>query len=905
MNWQGRFRYWIAALFSKRRLEREMAEEMREHLELRTERYIQSGMSPEEACRAAQRGFGGVDQLKERCRDQRGWMWLENLWRDVRQAVYRLVRRPAATVAMVLTLAVALGINSAVMSIARAVLFRAASPAEGSRLCSVFLATKDAERRMRPFSYREIEAMRASPEVFAEVGAFAFEVGVVRADGDQDRSFLAFVDDGFFRAHQLKPLEGRFFSAAEAKPGAGVPVVVVSAEFVAQQDWTLAQALGRTVQVNGVPVTVVGVTPPGFNGLTAMAGPKLWLPLGMDRAAMRMLPENTGLDHPDLVDLFPIALLRPGLTRETAAAALDVVSARLPRLPDDPHPCQLLMTPMRRFGLGPTPEPRAPVLFVVGCALAMAGLVLAVACFNLASLQLARANLRRKEVAIRLALGAGRGRILAALLVEDFLVALAGGGLGLLFSIGAGQALTAHIQNSVPNNMAFTASAAPDAWSVALTFAGCLGATLLFGLRPAVALTRTDLLTAIKSSATNATSISPQVCWWPRNLLMGLQTALAVVLVFGAVLFFFGLRRAVKRDPGFRVENRFVAELDFGALRWADDRIQRALRGLADDPGALAVAKHYAFGTILPYGDWNETIPLQRSDAPDGKVRQQEGTLSRIGPGYFATLGIPLLRGRDIVSADLTGPDPAIVPVVIDERMTRELFGEEDPIGRLVLMGGGQKAQVVGVCGSHWMNPLAERPCCWVFIPARQVRSVYLYVHAEGEGIGAGSVVALLRQRMAQIDSTLVATEVRPMEKVIIASPQLSALWMANCLFGSCGLVAALLAVVGVYAVKSYLVARRSSEIGIRIALGARAGQVQRLVLGQALRQSAIACSVGAGLAMLLSHPLGGLLNIDRSTGGVLVLASAGTLYFAALAAAWLPARRAAKVNPIVALRME
>lgn len=880
-----------------------MSEEMRTHLEMQTEANLAAGMSSEEARYAALRACGGVAQAQEAVRDERTFLWLENLWHDGRYALRRLLRNPGPTATMVLTLAVALGINSAVLSLTRAVLFRPASPADPDRLCSVYLATRDAERSMRPFSFAEVMALRQEKQVFAEVGAFLFELGVVRVEGDQQRSLFAYVSDGFFQAHEVLPAAGRFFTAEEMKPGAGLPVVVISASFVRRLGWMPANSLGRTIQVNGVAVTVVGVAPEGFSGLAAVAGPPLWLPLGLDRTVIRMGGGGTAVDQPGLAALFPVVRLQAGLTRETARAPLVVVAGRMPAIDADGKPRELLLTPLRRFGLGPTPEPRGPVLLVAGCAMALAGLVLAVACFNLAGLQLARGSVRRKEIAVRLALGAGRGRILLGLLLEDSWVVVAGGTLGLGLAAGAGRGLVALVQTTVPYNLALTANPAPDLWAVALTLAGSVGAILLFGLAPAWVLTRTDLVAAMKpvGSALMAT----RTRWWPRHLLTGAQVTLAVVLVFAAVLFAVGLQRAANRPPGFVITDRYVAEIDFGALKWSADRARQALLELGDDPQGLAALERFSFGTLLPYGDFTNTASLQRSDMPDGKQRIQEGMVSRIGPGYFATLGIPLLRGRDFTRGDLAQTDAQIVPIVIDARMAEELFGEEDPLGRRVTLSGQQGAEIVGVCGRHWMNPLDAQSCCWVFLPARDTGSVFLFAHAGRTGMSGAVVAGLLRERLARMDPELTVTLVRPLQQVLDQSPRFGVLRVASVVFGSFGLVAALLAVIGVFSARSYLVARRTPEIGIRLALGATTAQVLRLVLGQAVIQAAIACALGASMAVLVGRLLGGLFHLGAGVGAVLVAASALGLFAAVVVAAWVPAWRATKVDPLVALRAE
>lgn len=914
-----RLLFRLGALFRRQRTEDDLSEEIRSHLEFAIEQKIAEGLDPAAARRAALREFGSVEPMKERWRAERRFVALEQFGRDLRFGLRALRRQPGFSAVAILTLAVALGVNTSIFALVQAVLLREPVPHEPAQVACLFTGSRDAAREFRPFSHAEFEVLRGQREVFADTAAVAFSYLALGRDEALRRSFAFLASENFFSLLGARPAAGRFFTAQECRPGAGQRVLVASHELW-QREGGGADFLGRSLLVNGRAYTVIGIAPPGFGGVTALIVPDCWLPLGVYAETTAAFAEATAardLQQPTTYALNLVGRLRDGLTLERARPLLPVLAARLDALPrgEAAPPRELLLA--KPFGLSPQPPDSRPLRLLGALLLALAGIVLLIACLNLANMLLARSATRAPEIALRLALGASRGQIVRQLLTEGLVLALAGGVLGLLCSAVA-NALLQRIGTALMSSMSFNLSLPlqPDATVLGATFAFCLLATLLFSLLPAWRAARADLVYDLKSTAAEAgaSGVGWDRFFAGRHLLVMAQLALSVVLVFSAGLFLRGAMRAGGPEVGFRPDGVALAELDFTLANTpvpeARRRQLRALEAIARLPGVEAAG----LSTVVPYKNEIAPIRLTRADvlpSASGAPRGVGVLPAAISPGYLPTLGVRLLRGRNFSESELAEPGSRRV-CLLDEGLAARLFPGEEPLGQRVREArpGAPELEVVGLVARHNQDVLdKERPLPRLFVPLGQwedPRQLFLVARLR-QSAPAAVVAALgpLRQSLRELDADLPLLQLLPFEQYLGQSYNL---WMGRigaALFGVFGGIALLLAALGVYGVRAYSVQRRTRELGIRLALGATSFQILWLVLRQGVLQTAVAVAIGLLLALPVGRALAFYLHEVRGHDPLLLLAAAGVLSAAALLASFLPARRAARIDPLRALRTE
>jgi predicted permease len=848
------------------------------------------------------------------------------MFQDFRFAFRQLLKTPGFTAIAVLTLAVAIGVNSAIFALVNSVILRPVVPVRPAEVVNVFTARQGAAHDYRPFSYNEFTTLRENNEVFTDVAAMGFSLAGIGRDGSMQRSFVFLSSDNFFSLMGVKPALGRFYDAAECKPDANVPVVVASYPYWKKLGGR-ADLIGQQLVVNGQSYTLIGVTPEGFAGTNAILAPDLWLPLGVYSqlgSAFSDTNGKMGLAEPKNYTLNLIARMRSGLTTESAKPRLPALATRLTAIqpPDATGARELQVQEPSRFSISTTPSDDGPVGLVGTLLLAMAAAVLLIACLNLANMLLARGANRAKEIALRLALGASRWRIVRQLLCEGLVLALAGGTLGLLISLWSNGLLIGSLGNLFGSmNFSIVVQLRPNPTVLAVTFLICLVATLFFSLGPALKASRADLVNDLKQQVGEPAHVGRLNRFFaPRLLLVMAQIALSLTLLFSGGLFFRGALKAGALNPGFDRHGAISAEMDFTLRHEEEAAAQRTMFAAAHRVAALPGVRAAALTTMLPYGNITNARRVMRMDeaavaksdpkAPDPGA---SGMFTAVTPGWFDAIGVRILRGRDFTATECENKNTAPV-LIIDEVMAKKLFPNQDPLGQHVRYtlppsdGSPNDFTIVGIVSAHRHEVLDSEMPKRIFAPLAQAYNggVILQVRlARDDRSAVAAMIPTVRQALHEIDPMMPVLRIEPFENIVEKNVGLWAIRFAAILFGVFGGIALLLAVVGVYGVKAYSVARRTREIGIRMALGADRRDVFALIMKQGALQTAFALGIGFLLALALGRVLAQMLYQVSPSDPVALVGAGAMLGVAALLACFFPARRAMRVSPMRALRTE
>jgi putative ABC transport system permease protein len=845
---------------------------------------------------------------------------------DFRFAFRQLIKSPGFTTIAVLTLALAIGVNSAVFSLINGVVLRPIVRLRPAEVVGVFTARQNANHDYRQFSHSEYQVLRESTDVFADVAAVNFALAGIGRDEGMRRSFAFLTSENFFSLMGVEPALGRFYNAAECRPNANIPVVVVSHGFWKRMGGR-PDFVGSILQVNGQAFTVIGVSPEGFSGISALIAPDIWLPLGIYsqmNSAFSDVTDLQDLAHPKSYALNVVARLHSGLTIESAKSRLPVIAQRLTAIQplDSGGARELQIQTPSRFSISTGPEDDGPVTLIGALLTGMAGAVLLIASLNLANMLLARGTARAKEIALRLALGASRWRIVRQLLCEGLLLALVGGTIGLLLSVWSNGALL-HSLGALFTSMSFTlvADMRPDASVLAITFLFCLFATMLFSLGPALKASRADLVNDLKQQAGEPAHIGRFNRFFaPRHLLVMAQIALSLMLLFSAGLFFRGAIAAANVALGFDPAGGIVTEMDFSLGKTDVAQAKRLMFAAIERARGLPGVRAAALGTMVPYGNFTNSrriTPASEAAAartdPNTPDPGAGALFTAITPGYFDAIGVHLLRGRDFTMAEADNKEAPRV-AIIDEKMAAKLFPNGDAIGQRIRYtnppsdGSPAEMEVVGVVNWHRHEVQNQGPQRRLFVPLAQAYNGNVYFHvrlASTDRKAVAAMIPTLRQALRELDPNLPILQITPFTDLLEKSVGLWIVRLGAVLFGVFGGIALLLAVVGVYGVKSYAVARRTREIGIRMALGAHPRDVFSLIMKQGALQTGFALGVGLLLALAAGRLLTQILYQVSPADPAALLVSSIMLSTAALLACYLPARRATKVSPMTALRTE
>jgi putative ABC transport system permease protein len=880
-------RLW--SLFRKRQLESEMSEEMRLHLELRAEREMARGLPPDEARRTALRGFGGVEQLKERCRDARGWPWVEQLVQDLTHAARGLRKSPGFTAVALATLALCIGANSAIFSVVNAILLKPYPWPGSERLVYVHNAfPKMGFASAGAISIPDYLDHHTGVPAFAESALIAGFSANLALDGNPERVYGLQATPSLFSLLQVQPTLGRVFSEAEAEPGA-VRTVVLRDDFWKNRYGGDPAVLGRTIRLNGEPYTIVGVLPPGFYFPSQRA--QFYVPYAFT-------PQQRS--EADRINQYStmLARLRPDATREQAQREVDAVhrAAReqRPELKSE-HAATGYGSVVLGF-LDYNVRDVRTMLWLVQAAVAAA---LLIGCANVANLLLARASARQRELAIRAALGAGRGRLVRQLLGESLLLFLTGGALGLLVAFwGLGAVNTLGV-GDLPRGF----SVALDARVFGFTLLCALGTGLVFGAPPAWSATRGQAVDALKAAGTRATASRRQLGL--RNALAVTQIALSLMLLATAVLLIKSFARLQSQSPGFAAERTLTASLTLPAARYGTPEKRAAfVAQLTDRVQALPGVLDAGTTNSVPFSGGNPQggYEIEGRELPPG-TPNPNGMMRQVSPGYFGTMGITLLRGRLLTPADTAGRE---LVVVVDKFLADRFWPGADPLGKRVRRGSSPDSPwstIVGVVTTvkHWeLEHEVSKETLYFPYAQAAVPGFTLVVKTSGDPAG---VIAGVREAVLAVDPEQPVFDVKTMEARLAQAlqPQRAPVVLLT-LFSS---VALLLAMLGIYGVLAFSVGHRTAEIGVRMALGATRANILGLVLRQGAALIGIGILLGLAGYAALSGLIGKLLfSIAPTDPGSLVIAPL-ILALVALAACFLPARRATKVDPMVALRSE
>src|SRR5213075_3110422 len=847
------------------------------------------------------------------------------MMQDFRFAIRQLLKTPGFTTVAVFTLALAIGVNSAIFALINGVVLKPVVPVRPNEVVNVFTARQNASHDYRQFSYNEYRELRENGgDVFADLAALEFAVAGIGRDHEMRRSFAFLTSENYFSLMGTKPYRGRFYSAEECKPNANIAVVVASYGFWKRMGGR-NDFVGSALQINGQPYNVIGIAPDGFSGASALIAPDIWVPLGI-RSQLGSAFGDSETTH-DLLDpknytFNLVCRLRPGQNMDAAKPRLPVLAQRLNAIQSDGSEGkrELQIQAPARFGLSTQPEDDGPLTLIATLLMAMAGAVLLIACLNLANMLLARGTSRSKEIAVRLAVGASRWQIIRQLLCEGFLLAVCGGVIGLVLSAWCNDALLQQLRGLLSSiNFSLVVKLRPDVTVLAITLLFCLIATMLFSLGPALKATRADLVKELKEQVGEPARIGRLSRFFaPRHISVMAQIALSLMLLFAAGLFFRGALKAAGLNPGFVAPGDIIAEFDFTLLKKTPTDALRTIFAMVQRARALPGVTASAAGTMLPYADFTSARRIVRAKdampndpkAPDPSVNS---LFTAITPGYCEALGIKLLRGRDFTQSESETKDARRV-VIIDEEMANKLFPNEDPIGQHIRYtnppkdGSPNDMEVVGVVSKHRHSVDNDSLVCRLFVPLAQgyTGQTFLHVRLNTEDRHAvAAFIPTLRQALREIDPDLPLLQMTPFVDLMERSPNLWIVKLGATLFGAFGAIALMLAVVGVYGVKAYAVACRTREIGIRMALGAHRRDVFALIMRQGDMQTALAVGAGLLLSLAAGRVLAKILyDVSPSDPLALVIATL-MLASAALLACFFPANRATRVNPMTALRTE
>jgi putative ABC transport system permease protein len=881
----NRIRALLDNLLRKDQIDHDLDEELDVYVELASAERVSSGMSPDEAYRQTRREMGGVDQVRQRVRDIRAGALLERLAQDIRYSVRTLAKNPAFSLVVVATLALGIGANAAIFSIINAVLLRPLPYANPVQLVTMSESLPKAGVTNAGMSWAAFTTLHDHNGSFSSIAGLATHSLTLTGSGEPTTVSTVSVTGDFFSLFGTQPLLGRTLVAADVNDGAA-PVLVLSDHLWRSRFGADPNIVGRAVGLDQHSFTVAGVMPASFQTPFVGKPNQVWIPLVYDPlfSKWRTRPQQTHW-------LPALARLRPGVSIGEAQAELQTVAASLTHQFPQESGWQPDIHPLQQEIAG---DVKTPLLVL----LAAASLVFLIACFNIANLLLARATTRSKEMAVRIAVGATRSRIASQLLTEGAVLGLLGCVLGVLFAWGSVTAFSSTVPTAVPRLQPIRVDGAVLGFALVLS----LAASLLFGLAPVLFTSRSNPQADLRDGSRTGEARRSQRA---RSILAAAEVAVAMVLLAGAGLLLRSFVHLLQVSPGFETEHLVKAEISLPRYQYAKPEQWSAFM---DEFMTRLLNQHgfekSAIGLPLPILDNQVDLPfaiLGKPPQPQGKANMANYVSA--SPQYFPVMGISLIRGR-LFSAEDTAMTQKVA--VISLTLAHRYFPNEDPLGKHLVFGFAPNVnvsrEIVGIVADIHNVSLAKDPGPIMYVPFVQEPFWGGEIVVKGN-LSVAEVENAIRATTRGIDASLPVTEVETLPEALnasVAEPRFRTLLLV--IFG---IIALLLATVGIYGVISYSVSRRTREIGVRMALGATPTNLCRLILGESAKLTLFGLTAGIPAALASARLLSGMLFAVNSADPTTFLGVALLLMIVALAAAYFPARRAMRVDPARALRWE
>jgi macrolide transport system ATP-binding/permease protein len=886
-----RLRAWFSrllGLFQKNKRDAEMAEEMQAHLDLLIERNIAAGMLPHEARNAALRQFGGVEQVKEVAREQRVWRWADEFVQDVRFGARMLFRNPGFSILAILCLTLGIGTNAAALSWIEGILIRPYPfVAHQDRMFALGGTTRGATEG-HGLSYPDFVDLEKNSTLFE---SFIVDriVGTSLSVGDRaERASGGIVTANYFDALGVKAILGRGFRPEEGTGRNAHPVTVIS--YLTWQDRYKGDPaiIGKTQYLNGVQHTIIGVAPEKFHGTFIGYSFNFWVPTSMQETF-----DSTGykLEDRGARWIEGYAFLKPSITRQQAQAELNSIAQHLEN--DYPETNRgegfelfpLWKTPFNAVGnLSPTLAITTGVAFFV----------LLIACANVSNLLLARSLIRRHEMAMRLALGAGRRRLIKQLFTEGLLLSLIAAAGGIMVAYWCRNALVLIAPSRTPG-ITIDYPGQLDWRVLALSVAVCIGSTMLFALIPAIQASHVDLSGALKGEGSSVVGGSGRSRL--RSALVFVQVALSFVLIAGTGLLLRSLAQMQNSDPGFSTRNVVVSMADLFSAGYKPDRAKIFYEQLLERIRALPGVQSAALARVRPFSySVYSSAPLEIEGYQPPRNEQIAADYNQVSEGYFATIGIPIVAGREFTRNDDENAPPV---AIVNETMAAKYWPGRDAVGQR-LKAKDRWMEIVGVAKNANYRTKLEQPTPFFYVPVRQNFFVQNGFLIRTDQSAAAMMNALAREIHA-LDPNLAPLDAISLQEQVDGMSYTQRL--AAALLAIFGGMALFLAAIGLYGVMSYSVSQSTRELGVRMALGARASDVLRLVISRGLRLTTAGIVIGAAAALMLTRLMSNLLYKVSPRDPVAFGSALIVLTAVALIACFLPARRATRIDPVQALR--
>jgi predicted permease len=897
-HWWFTARLRLKSLLWRNRVEREMDEELRFHLENKIEQGIANGLSPKEARHAAMRAMGGLEQKKEQMRDARRIHWLTDFFDDVRYACRSLRRTSGFAAFVVLTLALGIGVTSGVFSMVDALIFRPYPVPHARGVVSLVSTTQDSS--YEDFSYREYLDIRDKTKsydgVIANAAMEAVGFSAERATLPRVKGGMM-VSGNYFRVLGVEPQLGRGFREDEDQVPGRDAVVVLGPDFWKHEFASDPSVVGRTVHLNGTNFTVIGVASETFPGLLIFGHPDFYMPLSMARVFSTNRQKNFFEDRDDR-ELTLRARLKPGATLQQAQNELAVIAknfeSEYPKVNSKRGAAVHTQFDMRtreddgnwKFG----------VIFLI-----LAVSVLLIACTNVAGLLLSRARTRTREIAVRLAIGAGRFRLVRLLLTESFILASVAGLVGIAIAYGVVEWFRSFQNIVFMTDLPFAIPFQMDRRVLVASVGLSAVSAFLCGLVPALQSTRTDPVNGLKSADVD---VPGRKRLWGRNVLVVAQVSVSLMLLMASFLMVRGFQHSLLDGTGFAKERLLMTSFDPRLVQYNATQAQQFYKVITErmrsTPGVLSAA----LTQNIPLGlDGFDGVAF----VPEGfqMPRERENfssTMDTVDEGYFETMGIPVLRGREFLEADTAQTSRV---AIVNEQFAKHYWPGEDAVGKLIRLDSrdGTPVEIVGIAQNIKYHSTAERPIDFIYMPLAQhpVPRMTLMLRSSGDPL---QLVGPLKDVVRTLDANLPMLDTRSYEEYYrnqaVEGPRI-----AMKLVGSMGAVGLLLTIAGLYGLVAYNASRRTREIGIRMALGAARSDVMRLVMGKGLVLVAVGTALGLVMGFAIEHLMNSMLF---NAGGVDVAAYVAVvpvMFLVTMLAAFVPARKASRIAPTQALRYE